>query len=204
MLKQRWKKLFGVVNMFTHKKILYSLLLISCALIIGCAGSYAPNNYLPETEDVPQNVYGGWITVTTAPDSLKPNDKWMMYGGEFIASGDSDIYLLYDSLYRIPKRNITESTLELDAKNTGAYGGWVAGGSLLTISNGYYLVFTLPLWLVAGIPSVSGESIRDRYEMDEPTQEYWNSIKMFARFPQGVGDIDLSQIKPLTLIQKSE
>ncbi len=40
--------------------------------------------------------------------------------------------------------------------------------------------------------------------MDEPTQEYWDSIKMFARFPQGVGDIDLSQIKPLTLIQKSE
>jgi len=190
--------------MCIHKKIIYLLWLLHFLNFFGCATSYAPENYLPDTDDVPQNVYGGWLTVITEPDSLISNDKWMMYSGEFIASEDSVIYLLYDSLYRIPKRRITESTLELDGKSTGAYGGWVAGGSLLTISNGYYLVFTLPLWLFAGIPTVAGESTRDRYEEDYPTQEYWNSIKMFARFPQGVADIDLSELKSLTFVQKSE
>ena len=190
--------------MCIHKKILYFLLLSHFLIFFGCATSYAPENYLPDTDDVPQNVYGGWLTVITEPDSLISNDKWMIYGGEFIASEDSVIYLLYDSLYRIRKSKITESTLELDDKSTGAYGGWVAGGSLLTISNGAYAVFTLPLWLFAGIPAVAGESARDRYEADYPTEVYWDSIKMFARFPQGVGDIDLSQIKPLTLLQKNE
>jgi hypothetical protein len=183
--------------MFTHKKILYSLLLISCVLLIGCAASYAPDNYLPETEDVPKEVYGGWLTVITAPDILNPDENWMQYSGEFIASEDSIIYLLYDSLYQIPKSKITESILELDEKNTTTYGLWVFGGSLLTLSNGVYAGITLPLWLLAGVPAVVGESARDRYEMNEPTAEYWDGIKIFARFPQGVTDIDLTSINPI-------
>jgi len=162
-----------------------------------CATSYAPANYLPSTDDVPQNIYGGWLTVITAPDSLDPDENWMQFSGEFIASEDSIIYLLYDSLYQIPKSKITESILELDEKNTTTYGLWVFGGSILTLSNGYYASITLPLWLLAGIPAVVGESSRDRYEMDEPTVEYWDSIKIFARFPQGVTDIDLTSIKPI-------
>ncbi len=188
--------------MCIHKKILLFLMMSPLLILIGCAASLAPENYLPETEDVPQDVYGGWLTITTSPDSLNPNEKWMMYGGEFIAYEDSVVYLLYDSLYQIPIRKITESTLELDEKNTTTYGLWVLGGSVLTISNGAYGIITLPLWLVAGIPTVSGESMRDRYEMDEPTQKYWNSIKMFARFPQGLRGIDLSTIKPYFVSQK--
>jgi hypothetical protein len=188
--------------MYIHKKIFYSLLLILCTLLIGCAASYAPDNWLPETADVPQNVFGGWITVITAPDILNPDEKWMEYSGEFIASEDSVIIILYDSLYQIPKSKIVNSILELDQKNTTAYGLWVLGGSVLTISNGYYMGITLPLWLFAGIPTVVGESARDRYEMDEPTQEYWDSIKVFARFPQGVSNIDLASIKPIINYQE--
>jgi hypothetical protein len=190
--------------MSIHKKILLFLVLISSVLLIGCAASYAPYDYLPDTEEVPQNIYGGWLTVITAPDILNPDENWMQYSGEFIASEDSMIYLLYDSLYQIPKSRITESILELDEKNTTTYGLWVFGGSILTLSNGYYAGITLPLWLLAGIPTVVGESARDRYEMDEPTQEYWNSIKMFARFPQGVSDIDLTTIKPVFNLNESE
>jgi hypothetical protein len=190
--------------MYTHKKILYSLLLISCVLLIGCAASYAPDNYLPDTEDVPQEVYGGWLTLITKPDSLNIGEKWMQYSGEFISSDESNIYLLYDSLYQIPKSKITNSTLELDEKSATAYGIWVFLGTIATISNGYYSVITAPLWLLAGIPVSVGESVRDRYEMEEPTQEYWDSIKIFARFPQGVTDIDLSSIKPIFKPNKLE
>jgi len=126
----------------------------------------------------------------------------MMYGGEFIAYENGVVYLLYDSLYQIPTRKITESILELDEKNTTTYGLWVLGGSVLTLSNGVYAGITLPLWLIAGIPTVVGESARDRYEMDYPTNEYWESLKIFARFPQGVGNIDLSQIRPYLISKK--
>ncbi|HSW55778.1 MAG TPA: hypothetical protein VLH59_11885 [Ignavibacteriaceae bacterium] len=183
--------------MYIHKKILHYLLIISTVILIGCATSYAPDNFLPQTTDVPQDIYGGWLTVITAPDTLHPDENWKQYSGEFIASEDSNIYLLYDSLYQIPKRNIIESTLELDEKNTTTYGLWVFGGSVLTLSNGIYAGITLPLWLLAGIPTVVGESSRDRYETDESTEEYWNGIKMFARFPQGISNIDLASIKPI-------
>jgi hypothetical protein len=188
--------------MFTHKKIIITLLFTIKLFIIGCAASYAPENYLPGTSDVPHNVYGGWLTLTTEPDSLVQESKWMMYGGEFIAVDDSVVFLLYDSLYLIPRRIISESILELDEKNTTTYGLWVLGGSLLTISNGYYAGITLPLWLAAGIPTVAGESARDRYEMEYPDEIYWSNAKKFSRFPQGVKDIDLTQIKPYTFSKK--
>jgi hypothetical protein len=190
--------------MYIHKKILRFLLSISSVILIGCATSYAPDNYLPDTEDIPQVVYGGWLTIITAPDISHPDEKWMQYSGEFISSEDSIVYLLYDSLYQIPKSKITESTLELDEKNSTAYGLWVFAGTVSTISNGKFLIFTAPLWLLAGIPASVGESVRDRYEMEEPTQEYWDSIKIFARFPQGVTDIDLSSIKPIFKPNKLE
>lgn len=188
--------------MSIHNKILYTLLSISFIFFTGCATSYAPDNWLPDTQDVPQNVYGGWITVITEPDSLNSNEKWMQYSGEFIASDDSVIYLLYDSLYQIPKNNIRNSTLELDEKSSTAYGFWLLGGSVSTLSNGYYAGITLPLWLLAGIPTVVGESVRDRYEMEEPTEEYWESIQKFARFPQGIANIDLTQVKPMKLSEE--
>jgi len=184
--------------MFTHKKIIIVLIFILSLIILGCATSYAPANYLPSTDDIPQNVFGGWLTLITEPDPLVQDSKSMMFGGEFIAVDDSVVYLLYDSLYQIPRRIVSESTLELDQKNTTAYGLWVIGGSLLTVTNGKFLVITFPLWLVAGIPAASGESIRDRYETDYPDEIYWSDVNKFARFPQGVEDIDLSMIKPFT------
>ena len=182
--------------MFTHKKVIIVLGFILSLIILGCATSYAPADYLPETDDVPKNIFGGWLTLITEPDPLVQDSKSMMFSGEFIAVDDSVVYLLYDSLYQIPRRIISESILELDQKNTTAYGLWVMGGSLLTISNGAYAVFTLPLWLAAGIPTATGESTRDRYEMQYPDELYWSDVNKFARFPQGVEDIDLSKIKP--------
>lgn len=188
--------------MFTHKKLFFFSLIFPVLIFSACAGSYAPDNYLPETENIPQTVYGAWIVVFTAPDTSDSDDKWLMYGGEFIAVDDSIVYVMYDSIYQISKNKVTASSLELDRKNTTEYGVWVMGGSLLTLSNGYYASITLPLWLIAGIPSVFGESERDKYDMDEPDEAYWDSIKVFARFPQGLDGIDLSQIKPYEIIKE--
>ena len=184
--------------MFTHKIIFFFLLNLLFLLLVRCATTYAPDNWLPETDEVPENVYGGWITLITEPDSLNTEEQWMQYSGEFISLDDENIYLLFDSVFQVPKRKIRNSILELDEKNTTGYGLWVSVGTIATISNGYYLMITAPLWLVFGIPAVVGESARDRYETEEPPEEYWESIRKFARFPQGIKDINLTDIKPLT------
>jgi len=190
--------------MSIHDKIIFTIVSIFYLLFTGCAASYAPDNWLPDTQDVPQNIYGGWITVITEPDSLNPDEQWIQYSGEFISYDESNIYLLYDSLYQIPKSKIRISTLELDQKNATTYGVWVFLGTVSTISHGYYSAITAPLWLLAGIPTTVGESVRDTYEENEPTEEYWQSINKFARFPQGVSDIDLTTIKPVFIFNESE
>ena len=183
--------------MFTHKNILSSLLFIFLLLITGCATTYAPDNWLPETEDVPQNTHGGWIAVVTQEVNSQSDDNWILYGGEFIALDEDNVYVLYDSLYIIPKNIIVNSVVDLDQKNTGSYALWVTLGSLLTISNGAYGVITLPLWLLVGIPTAAGESYRDMHAEEYPSALYWNDVNKYSRFPQGVEGINLSNLQPI-------
>ena len=186
--------------MLSHKKLSNYLILVLSFITAGCAASYAPDKWLPDTEDIPSNPYGGWITVIVKSDQ----DKWMQYSGEFIAVDDEKVYILYDSLYLLPKDKIVNSLLELDEKNSGLYVFWAIIGTISTASHGKFLVITAPLWIFTGITTTVGESLRDRYEMEESDQTYWESIKKFARFPQGVSDIDLGSVKPIAKLGPRE
>lgn len=181
--------------MYIHRNILiYSLSLL---LLTGCATTYAPSDWLPDTDEIPNQAYGGWMTVITKPDTINSDEEQFQYGGEFISTDDSNVYLLYDSVYIIPKTNILKATLELDQKSSTVYGLWTFGGVLSTISNGAYLIITAPIWLLTGIPVTAGESGRDRYELQNPDFSYWNSVQKFARFPLGLPDnVELKDLKP--------
>lgn len=183
--------------MFIRKIIFSSLLFICSLVIIGCATTYAPDNWLPDTDDVPQNAHGGWIAVVTQEATSQSDEVWLEYSGEFIALDENNVYVLYDSLYVIAKNKIVNSVVDLDQKNTGMYALWVILGSLSTISNGYYLTITFPLWLIAGIPTASGESFRDMHAEEYPDEIYWGNINKFSRFPQGVESINLSDLQPI-------
>jgi hypothetical protein len=183
--------------MFIRKIIFSSLLFIYSLVITGCATTYAPDDWLPDTDDVPQNAHGGWITVVTQEVKSQSDEVWMEYSGEFIALDKDNVYVLYDSLYVIAKNKIVNSVVDLDQKNTGIYALWVILGSLSTISNGYYLAITFPLWLIAGIPTAAGESYRDMYAEEYPDEIYWNDVNKFSRFPQGVESINLSDLQPI-------
>jgi hypothetical protein len=183
--------------MFTRKDILYMPFLFLMVLTAGCATTYAPPDWLPKTNDIPQSTNGGWITVNTEVMNDKNEIFWMQYSGEFIAVDETNLYILYDSLYIIPKIEVVYSVIELDQKKTGSYTVWFLLGSCATISNGYYLLITYPLWLIGGIPTITGESYRDRYEIELPDEIYWEDINKFSRFPQGVENVNLSDLEPV-------
>ncbi len=179
------------------------LILFSAILISGCATTYAPSDWLPNTDEIQKESFGGWMTLIVRPDSLIAQDTYLQYDGEFISSDENNVYLLADSLFIIPKENISTGILEIDEKNSVEYGLWTFGGFIATISNGVYLIFTAPFWLITGIPATIGESNRDRYEYDEENTDslYWENIQKFARFPQGLPDnVELKNLKPKLII----
>jgi len=168
-------------------------------LFSGCATTYAPSGWLPDTDEIQKEAYGGWMTLFVNPDSLNDEDYYLQYDVEFISSDKNNVYLLADSLYIIPKEKIDSGVLEIDDKNSLEYGLWTFGGTLATISNGAYLIFTAPIWLLVGIPSATGESYRDRYEYEKGKTDtlYWEDIQKYARFPQGLNnEIDLRALIP--------
>jgi hypothetical protein len=181
--------------MFIHK--MYLVILLCPLLFTGCASTYSPVGWLPDTDEVAEQAFGGWLTIITYPDTVDSQERWLQYGGEFISVDEKNVYLMYDSIHIIPKKNIMKARLDLDEKNSGAYGFWTALGTLATLSNGFYAIFTAPFWLFSGIPATVGESSRDIYEVENPDDFYWTDVQKFARFPQGLPDkVDFKKIKP--------
>jgi len=65
-----------------------------------------------------------------------------------------------------------------------AYVVWTVAGSLLTISNGGFLIFTLPPVLISGILTTVAEANRINY-LDYPSNSF-KELSKHARFPQGM------------------
>jgi hypothetical protein len=178
--------------MSIHKYINILFLSMIILLIAGCAHSYAPHRWLPDTNQIQTEAYGGWLTIEYEPE----NNKTIEIRGEYITSDTSNVYIYYDSLHIIPKGKITNAVLEIDDKNTSEYTGWTVLGSASTLSHGFYLIFTFPIWLATGISASSGESFRDRYSESDPNDKYWKQIQKFSRFPQGLPEkINLRDLK---------
>jgi hypothetical protein len=77
----------------------------------------------------------------------------------------------------------------------GAFGAWTFFGSLLTISNGYFLLFTLPTTLIMGISTIAGEAKRLNF-LDYPANSFENLSK-YARFPQGLPEgLNIADLRP--------
>lgn len=183
--------------MLIHNKIFIVCNLFSLFIIAGCAASQAPTNWLPGTENYPGNSFGGWMTIVTSVEINNGKERFFQYGGEFISQDEDNVYILYDTVYMISKRDIKKVILELVEKSTTGFGLWTLGGTVATLSNGYFLVITAPLWLIAGTEAAVGESTRDLYESDNPDLLFWNNVMKFARFPQGFPtNINLSKLKP--------
>ena len=180
-------------------KIKYSVLYIALLFFYGCATSYAPDNWLPNTDQIQKEAYGGWLTLYISDYSGTENyGTPAITSGEFISSDSNNVYLLtVDNLLTINKSEIQEAILELDDKNTGEYAIWTTLGTLSTLSHGMFLTVSAPLWIIVGSSAASGESLRDRYVEELPAAIYWDKVQKFARFPQGIPpDLDLKELKP--------
>lgn len=162
--------------------------LFIAVFLYGCSSA----KYLPESDQVGVNQYGSQIEIST-------HDFTVL--GELIVAKDSSLIILLDSdnpneksvkqIKIISVNKIQEFILSYAKHND--YSWTIPVFTLMTISHGAFLIFTLPLNLITTIAINSNAS--SGFQYNNYSIEY-NQLKMFARFPQGIpSNVKLSDIK---------
>jgi len=154
-----------------------------CALLplmvvhLACAGTSAPDGFLPEPEDAGQEGFGAWIEVERVG---QPRVE-----GEFIAVDDETVYVLdaKGALIDIPRAQVTKAKLATYESQADLIGGWATLGTLSTLSHGFILIISAPVWIVAG--GLTARAVSEEPLEHAPWQD-WAKLRRFARFPQGL------------------
>lgn len=154
-----------------------ALLALIAALGVGCASApTSPPDWLPDPDDVGNDTRGGWIEVEY--DSKRGK---MEIHGELLALDSLHVYLLQgDGMRSVPFKAVREARLTWYDSHGGAVAGLAALGTLSTLSNGAFLIFTAPMWMLGG-------TIAAHKQFHAPVVSHsWNEMRPFARFPQGL------------------
>jgi hypothetical protein len=105
--------------------------------------------------------------------------------GELISAEGVYIWLLRDDgrLVNFPVESVRDASLGVFRTREAELTAWTIVGALSTFSHGVYIIFSLPAWLLVGIPSTYVESRRGFIEYP---QYSWQVLGRYARFPQGL------------------
>jgi hypothetical protein len=162
-------------------------LLAACALPLACARNPAPAGALPRVNAVMTDGFGGWI------EAVRLNGTPV--AGELLAANADTVWILNSAgLAALPGDSLRNATLALYEARSGGLGAWVALGTLGTISNGSFLIFTAPLWLIVGTTTAARASRQPLYRWN-PSQSF-DEIRRFARFPAGIpANVDRSSLR---------
>lgn len=160
---------------------------LACA---ACAHNPAPRGWLPRPVEAQTSAYGGWIELTYREDGARRHTE-----GELIAVTADSVWVLTGTQGAVISTSaIEQGKLAAYAAETGTMQTWALLGTLATISNGAFLVFTAPMWLIGGSLTVGSES--RSAERKHPPLE-WLGLAPYARFPQGMPEgVELRALHP--------
>ncbi|MGD9546432.1 MAG: hypothetical protein AB7V45_02685 [Candidatus Krumholzibacteriia bacterium] len=154
-----------------------ALALLALAGSGGCGSAFTdpPRDWLPPPPSAQSDVYGGWI-------SIVPAEGRGRLVGEFIAVDPDSVYVLNGwGLQAIARERVRKARVSGYQKD-GGLSNWTALGTTSTLSHGYGLVLSLPLWIIVGTASSGGYSRECSLEYP---REPWEEMAAFARFPLG-------------------
>lgn len=171
----------------TRRQFSVSVLFI-CLCVAGCAVTHEPEGWLPSPQAMQTDTHGGWVHVKCNSASKEKAE----IGGELIAIGKDSMYIANETFHSIAIFSIKSAQLVAYEPHTEEMGGLVFLGTLSSISDGLFLLFTAPMWIIGGSITTSARSY-------EPIVEYprreLSRFAPFARFPQGLpAGIDRNQM----------
>jgi hypothetical protein len=163
-------------------------ILLALALACSCATNPTPDDRIVSQEEAISSGKGAYAFVRC--------DGAAAVAGELVASGNGRLSVLTDhgGLVDVNYARVADLTLGVHDNNFDGIAAWTVLGSLSTISHGFFLIFSLPVWLASGIGASANESHRGLFVC--PANTHSNPpISMtsclidaaaYARFPQGL------------------
>jgi hypothetical protein len=157
---------------------LVGLLLAGCGQVPGARVS-------PTVDAAAFIARGGWVEAEMA-------------SGRFTVRGEL-LAVTRDSLYVLPAntpdaggraraigfRQVRSGSVTKYRPDLGLVDAWGVGGTLSTISHGYYLVFTAPMWMLTGGISHANTASEAKIEFAAGDRRH-RELAAWARFPQGL------------------
>jgi hypothetical protein len=166
------------------------LVLLAALGSSACASNPAPHGWLAPTARAQADPYGAWIVVEAAqpPTAGEHQRARREVAGEFLAVDHDSVFVLLPSgaVNSIALATVLRARLAYYNSQAGALEAWTFAGSLSTISNGAYAIFTLPLWIIAGSLTTGGQSRAPIVSLEGGEPTAWAHVRMYARFPQGL------------------
>jgi hypothetical protein len=167
--------------------------LVLMLLAVACAGTPGPEGYLEPAAVVQREAFGGWIAVHADSSLIE---------GELIAVRADSVFVLNDSLglVALPLTQHTYGRLGWYNAQWGGVAGWAVAGASSTISHGYLLLVSFPVWVLGGSLAASSASRAPIVVIRPHDPEGWTHVARYARFPQGMPaalDRTMLRSKPL-------
>lgn len=130
----------------------------------------------PEAIGSPDEAFGRQVRVRSG--GYEFNGELLECDGLFVYL---HLNLVDDNPYaRIPLTYVGEARADVSPTHDTAYAVWLTVGTLSTISHGFWLIFSAPVWTLAGVPAVTASSAL-RY-VDGRCGE----LIPYARYPAGL------------------
>jgi hypothetical protein len=158
--------------MQNHDLIRWVLNVILCFLITSCATTKVPSHWLSEPEQSASDAYGGWINIESRENHM---------AGELIAMSEDTVFIADSAFHAVGSKDILSARLV--SYNAPRMGGYVILGTISTILNGWFLIFSGPMWLIGGTIAASLRTFEPIIDYPERTL---TDFRPFARYPQGL------------------
>ena len=161
-----------------------SFIAAAAALVLGgCAGAPGPRGFLSTAPEAVHMARGGWVKVDRRSSDATFGSQ-LVVEGELLAAGADTLHVLTGAgpltVVRAPRDRVTLVGLH---NRAGERALASLGLSILSLSNGWYSVITMPLnWLVGIVESQTQARVGVLEIRDGP----WDACRTYARFPQGM------------------
>jgi hypothetical protein len=147
-----------------------------CGGAAACAHNPAPDGAIVSAEAMQYTARGGYILIEQR--------NGIYAGGELLAVAPGAIHVQTDRGPRtIPLTQIQSMRLAAYETGQGAMAGWGALGVLSTLSHGFVLIFSAPIWLISTGVAAGLES---RGALVDYPGDRLEDFRRFARYPQGL------------------